>query len=582
MKRYPGVAWLVAGMVLVPYTTVLLPFQFGLRLQAALIVAAVGIAASGGRRELLQPGRLLPGPILVGLSLYAGAAAWGAAVGVLAGNPTRFVASQLLSMVLLPAAALAFAARRDLDGETLVRALGLALVLALVLHLEALVAPQLAGEVPGHFGFDLRNGIGAGGLAPLVWLLGLSWVCAGLRPWSAVVPAGTAAILCLWAQSRGGWVAALIGTAAILLLMDRRPARTVLLASGMVLVLVAVAAVGWIPATGSDGRLGPLPVAGSSALLRLESSDATATEREATTVRPFEGAALKISSRMSGERGSHLWAWADFADSSGRFLGRRWLEIVGTGRWTNWASLLAAPPAARAVRAGFRVNPNQGTWLVDGVSLSVVRSQIEGLRRQLCLRALTLGRALADPAADSALNYRMAEAHAVDDVWSRAGLARRLAGFGLGATFAFPNASFNDEGGRIVLPVASYIHDFYLFLLFKLGLAGAVAFAGFLLIAGWTARSAVALRGRPESQWLFAGAAAGWLAYLVWSVTSPEIYDFRFAPLWGVLIAACSREAGGEQGVMPDDGSARAERPARLSARQAPRRLRFPENGRPR
>ena len=36
----------------------------------------------------------------------------------------------------------------------------------------------------------------------------------------------------------------------------------------------------------------------------------------------------------------------------------------------------------------------------------------------------------------------------------------------------------------------------------------------------------------------FAGAAASWITYILWSAAAPEILDFRMAAIWGMLAAA--------------------------------------------
>ena len=63
-------------MVLAPYAAVFLPFQLGLRVQAALIIAVLAVAASAWRHEPLERGRLFPRPVQIGLGLYSAAAAW--------------------------------------------------------------------------------------------------------------------------------------------------------------------------------------------------------------------------------------------------------------------------------------------------------------------------------------------------------------------------------------------------------------------------------------------------------------------------------------------------------------------------
>jgi CelD/BcsL family acetyltransferase involved in cellulose biosynthesis len=541
VERRSEAGWLIAGMVLVPYATVFLPFEAALRAQAGLITTVLVVAAWRGWRTRRRVGLDLPRPVRVGLGLYAGAALWGGAVGLLAGNPLRFVASQAVAMALLPAAVLVFALRSDVDGESLLGGLGWAAFAALALHVAALFWPGLAGAVPGHFGFDLRNAVGATAVAPLIWLLGLSRARLAPRSWFVAVPLA-AGLLCLWAQSRGAWLSVLAGTVVLLALVARRPTRALTLASAAALLPFLLAlAVGGLAAD-LDERHGSALAGSGAAPLRIESSPVTATVMETGAPGAFRGAAVHVSGLSDGARGSRLWVWVEFADAAGGSLGRRWVEVPGTGRWAPWAAIVAAPPMARVLRTGLRLDPGQGTWQVADVERSSVRSNVEGLGRQLLVRAATLGRALVDPAADSALEYRIAESRAVGAAWNGASLGRRLAGLGLGATFPFPNPS-GEGGGSDVVPRASYIHNFYLFLGLKLGLAGVGALAGLALVVAWTARSAIALRGRSDRQWMLAAATAAWFTYLVWSVTSPEIYDFRIAPLWGALIVACCRDA---------------------------------------
>lgn len=47
-----------------------------------------------------------------------------------------------------------------------------------------------------------------------------------------------------------------------------------------------------------------------------------------------------------------------------------------------------------------------------------------------------------------------------------------------------------------------------------------------------------ALRLEASRSWIHAAAAAAWIGYLTWALTSPEIIDFRIAPLLGALCAA--------------------------------------------
>lgn len=147
-------------------------------------------------------------------------------------------------------------------------------------------------------------------------------------------------------------------------------------------------------------------------------------------------------------------------------------------------------------------------------------------------------RYLGSPAIDGGVSYRVLELRAILSEWRRASLGRLLVGQGLGATFAFDNLTWTPDGRQVRVPEASYIHNFYLFLAFKLGLAGVAALTGLLSIAWWVIGAVHRGGGRGSSVWIAAGAGAAWLAYLAWSVTSPEIYNFRVAPLWGAVLAA--------------------------------------------
>jgi O-antigen ligase len=86
------------------------------------------------------------------------------------------------------------------------------------------------------------------------------------------------------------------------------------------------------------------------------------------------------------------------------------------------------------------------------------------------------------------------------------------------------------------------MHNFYLFLGVKLGVFGLIALIGILVIvAATTSRAVRAHRLSSGDNWILIAAAVSWCCYLMWSWTSPEIYDFRIAPIWGALIAASAK-----------------------------------------
>jgi hypothetical protein len=138
---------------------------------------------------------------------------------------------------------------------------------------------------------------------------------------------------------------------------------------------------------------------------------------------------------------------------------------------------------------------------------------------------------------DPSIAYRINEMAAIVNAIRTRSWSSFIVGQGLGATFLFNGLGYDDHGNLVPLDRMNYIHNFYLFLLFKLGTLGTVevlsALTLFLLTAVRAARdpscSGADLR-------FLAAAAAAWITYLLWSVASPEILDFRFAPFWGALV----------------------------------------------
>ena len=112
-----------------------------------------------------------------------------------------------------------------------------------------------------------------------------------------------------------------------------------------------------------------------------------------------------------------------------------------------------------------------------------------------------------------------------------------LLGRGLGATYPLHAYGYDAFGNQVFYERPSYIHNYYLFLLFKLGLVGtlmvlAALFAWWL----WSFRAAVG-RSPVGDRSLCAALSAAVLAYAVWCGVAPECVDFRVAPIWGLILA---------------------------------------------
>jgi hypothetical protein len=144
---------------------------------------------------------------------------------------------------------------------------------------------------------------------------------------------------------------------------------------------------------------------------------------------------------------------------------------------------------------------------------------------------------------DDSLVYRAEETRFLLETFRAAPLPAKVFGHGLGFTFASKNLGVDEADHLAFGHVTNYIHNYYVFLLVKLGLFGGVAVV--LTLALWTAwslRAALACSHEPAKTFLLAATAA-WTAGLVWSLACPEIVDFRMAPLWGYLLAASADAA---------------------------------------
>jgi hypothetical protein len=186
--------------------------------------------------------------------------------------------------------------------------------------------------------------------------------------------------------------------------------------------------------------------------------------------------------------------------------------------------------------------------------------------------ALTVGRLVAsfgrppDPGAgsqpgafagDASIAFRVREMSAVLAAIRAGSWTTWIFGHGLGATFALDTIGYDNRGNIVRFNRPNYIHNFYLFLPFKLGALGtfAVLSALALFVAAAVRGARRQPPGSPERRFL-AAVAAAWVTYLAWSAAAPEILDFRLAPFWGVVVALTASVAGAD--LAP-------ERPTRVS-----------------
>jgi hypothetical protein len=541
----------VALIALAPYPTVALAFQTALWVQGAIIAGVVGLVLTSGLRGFPRVLTELSPTLRWGLALYAGAAVWGATVGVVSGNPTRYVVSQFASMMLLPLAALAFCASGPLRPRELAAGLGAAAGVALAVHLSALI--WLRWMLPPSSEaarFMLRNDIGFAGLAVLAPL-----VVAG--SWRELrTPISTVALLCTavllaGSMSRGAWIAAVVGVACWMALAGLVDSRTAALASlliaagaatfGAAAYLVARSAERHVALRIPSADLSCAPEVEPRADARLVSSPVSEREGAPVIARlPVHSRALEIDAQTWGWLGTTALYEISISTASGSLLASSLLPVDGQGDWTAVRRVVFLPPQVGAI--GLRASTTCGPWLVADLHLYALPNAGTAWLRLFWLRLESMATALRHPTGDGTLAYRLRESRAVYGVWTRSGALQRLVGRGLGAIFPFQNSGWDAAGNRTSYPTASYIHNFYLFLAFKLGVAGIAALMGIGLMAAAAARRALAHRRSPQREWLAPIAAAVWIAYLVWSVSSPEILDFRVAPILGALVAASAMD----------------------------------------
>lgn len=590
MKRFiPWVSGLVIGvMVLVPYATIGLSFRTALYVQAILLLlltlSLLGVGARGvGARpqdtwwSIRERFRATPWMILWGLGFYTLATALGWGVAILRSNPRATVAGQVLSMGLLPLAAVA---GLSLPSRALLRpysrALSGAVVFAALLHLTSWASWASLGYHIVNQRLFFANAISVVGPALLGLLLLLTLMTGGelgarwLRV-TAWLGAACIALYILLAGVRGLW---LVMPPALILF-----SLLALHRKGAVLALVALLLLGfggfatwrlfdlWLEQPRPNLLPGQYP---ADLLARppqsVREADSPGSPAGAITWSPNGGGCgwalgppfpislptghtFRLRADFSGPVGARGYVTLQWFDAKGDLLGGKtvpsalhpWLPAK-----ERWAVL---PPGAVAARVVVGCDPSRkGIWTLRRLELHHLgRGFLAPLLRQRSFLRTRLGSILkifdrsSRGPEDTSLNLRYRESRELVRLFAGASWPRRIFGHGLGATYQLEVMGRDAQGKPTPNTRPNYIHNFYLFLLFKLGLVGAALVLTALGLWILAAMSAVR-RLTPGFQRSFAAAAAAaFVAYSIWSVASPQILDFRMAPLWGLLLAALSR-----------------------------------------
>jgi len=575
-----------ALLVLVPYATVGLPFRAALHVQAVAILAIVTAAATAGLALLGLP-RLtrVPAGLRAGLALYALAAGLGTTVGLARGNPLDLVAGQVLSMGLLPLGAVAGLA---LDPRRTWRAFAVGVVAAAAVassvHLVGWVLQAAHGRPVLRL--FLGNSVTLGGLSLLAALLCLAGTRAQRPPTRAAAWAclGLMALYLLGSGIRGLWIVVLPSAGVFLLLAGTRSLRlrtaTVAVAGSVLLGSAAVGFHLWLVreranliaaapsagamASGGDGTHAAAATAQAHVL--MGEGDRPAELLAGPVAVPGAGTYRLRVLVGGGETGEALVA-ARWRDGAGQRLGAllirsrpfgrpRWLETVG-----------AAPEGAEKAEVVVSTRGGaSGSWTLASPRLELLG---RNLPTALVAQGAYLDRRLssllsfaADPQSppDVSVALRQGETRAALSRFASAGWTEKLLGHGLGATFR-PGDAARPEAAAPAAGEQNYLHNFYAFLAFKLGLLGTILVGSALTLwllglAAWARRAPSGL-----ARGFLAAAASAWAGYLALAVSSPEILNFRVAPLLGLLLAASigARAVGRPS---PAEGSAGQRRPA--------------------
>ncbi|MBZ5589325.1 MAG: O-antigen ligase family protein [Acidobacteriia bacterium] len=535
----------VLVVAVLPFAVFWMPFQVGLWAVGSALVAIVAALVGLGRRDTVQAVRNSPHAVRLGLTLYVGAAAYGAVLGLVLGNPIRYVVSQTASMAILPASFIGFRTGSRPSLRRLATGLGLGSMVALGVHVGFLVlragGPAVTGEA---LRLTLPHDISFIGTAVMAFLAALVWWAEARSAFAAGAVAASGCLL-VGSMSRGAWLVSLGGFGLLWLLSRRRRWWTLALLASAPLACVAVilGASGWV---WGHGR----PLVAS----RVDFSPQTLPDSVIEIERdvPVTGGPIELTFGASGP-----WTQPPVLVVKAR---------DGSGNMTSLAALTPNPsapsedvrsvhfPPIGVIRLDFLVRQAGGDSRALRLEARELPGALAGWVRTLGLRLRTIGTAITKPAEDDTMQYRLSEWAAVRRVWLGSSPTGWLIGRGLGATVEFPNSSWDAQGHRVLVPTSSYLHNFYVFLGFKLGLAGIAALAGLLMVVGWTCRVAWSARSTGGSLPL-AAAAACWCAYLAWSVTSPEIINAHTATLLGALVAASLADAAHHPGPLPQAAS---------------------------
>lgn len=569
-----------AAILLTPYATVFLQYRSSLFVQAVAILFFVLLIAvpplTWGRRR--DVGALVSGATSAGFLLYIVASLLGGLIAVIRGNDPTFLAGQLLSMGLLPLAGLGglLYADRGRVAAAFRRAVVWAAGLAAAVHTLHWVHSLSGREV--LLRFYLPNQVSLVGASLLAIFLALASALLGrrtVRGWLYLLLCAFLVFFAIGSGVRSLWLAGAVSAGIFVLLRPpARPWRLLVLVIAAALALVTLG-IGiehtlsrrpsrvspadlqsrWgVPPQRSSaaGDRGPGAGDRSALLWRCEESGTLYLEHP---MRSGDEGVFRVAADLKGPPrggGSVLLQWRD---ARGEPLPSFAAEMETDARWQIFEVIDRKPAGATSARLEVRCTP--GMWRIRSLSFNLVHSnrKIGLLIRHghyLNERLATLGEFLRSPLAekDRSIAERFGESRFLLSEVASGSWTEVIFGRGLGATYRFPMSAPGESSSEwVVYPEPNFIHNFYVFLLYKLGILGtALVLAAIGLWLGGLYRTTRAVRD-PDCHLWRAAAAACFTGYVLWSAASPQILDFRIAPLIGLLLAMSAPERAASPGT---------------------------------
>ncbi len=550
---------LVASVILFPFATVGLDFRVSLVVQAVgitviVMFSLVELTKKQGRRSLVNA----PQEVIVGTMMMVAAIFLGVVVGLVQGNSAIVVAGQVVSMGLLPAAVVGGLATWGGDCWESRWRRGLLWGVALGSLLQIFWCSFSFFFLERPLNLFLPNSTSVTGPA----LMALSFSVSSLADEDrghrrlAWLAGFLVVVVILGSNLRSLWALAPLIIVVGVFFRARSRGRSMWFELGVVIVvgIVFVGCTWWLNAWTRKEREDVLrksfcslfPVEGTCSQGEIE----IVLREEApflvdASVELPEAEAWRLNVQGHGEGKGNLVVALVFFDGHGRVLQRVAVPIEAGVKRESWIAVGSTPAGwveTRLRLSGWK-NP-MGEWHLEDIEISVLESSILARLSNAMQRvekrfsdavyALRTGRINRDVT----LGFRWFESRRVLEEFENSSWNERIFGHGLGATVLLDIDGFDNRGHWIHYDRVNYLHNWYLFLLFKLGIVGTFLVLGSLVVwIFWTVRSARRV-SYPTRRAFLTTATGVWIVYLVWSVTSPEILDFRMAPLWGWLVSA--------------------------------------------